>query len=308
MKDLINPRSSNNALILFFLTKKILNMKHLFPVIFLLLSINSFSQKKDAIYLWPGKVPGEMKEKQPPVIDATRNDNVIRFSEITNPAMEVYPADPAISNKSSIIICPGGAYRILAYDKEGTEIAAWLNKLGYTAFVLQYRIPEKREGALQDAQRAIRIVRKNAVRWSLDTEKIGIMGFSAGGSLSARTSTLFNKKTYSPVDEADSLSCRPAFAMLIYPAYLDQGPNKTLTPELELSKETPPVFIFQTADDQYGNSALVMAGAMRDAKLPVELHLLPTGGHGYGLRPGKPAPDTWPGLAEKWLNGILLKK
>jgi acetyl esterase/lipase len=96
--------------------------------------------------------------------------------------------------------------------------------------------------------------------------------------------------------------------MLIYPAYLDQGPNKTLTPELELTKNTPPIFIFQTADDPYGNSALVMTGALRDAKLPVELHILPAGGHGYGLRPGKQAAETWPLLAEKWLDGILNKK
>ena len=279
-------------------------MKHLFTFIPLLLSLVSFSQKKEIINLWPGKVPGEPKEKQSPVMDTPRNDNVVRFAEVTNPAIEVYLADPSKNNKSAVIICPGGAYKILAYDKEGTEIASWLNKLGYSAFVLQYRIPDKQLGALQDAQRALRIIRKNAAKWSLDPEKIGIMGFSAGGSLSARTSTLFNKRTYSPVDEADSLSCRPSFAMLIYPAYLDLGPNKTLTPELELTKTTPPIFIFQTADDPYGNSALVMAGALRDAKLPVELHLLPAGGHGYGLRPGKPAPEAWPVLAEKWLNGI----
>jgi acetyl esterase/lipase len=131
------------------------------------------------------------------------------------------------------------------------------------------------------------------------------MGFSAGGSLSARASTNFNKKTYVPVDNLDSLSCRPSFTMLIYPAYLDQGPNLTLTPELELSKDVPPIFIFQTADDPYGNSALVMAGALRNAKLPVELHLLSSGGHGYGLRTGKLAAETWPVLAEKWLSWTL---
>jgi acetyl esterase/lipase len=283
-------------------------MKNLFALIFILLSLNTFSQKKEVINLWPGKVPGELKEKQPPVIDASRNDNVVRYSEVTNPAIEVFPADSGKNNKSAIIVCPGGAYRILAYDKEGTEIAEWLNRLGYSAFVLQYRIPDKKEGALQDAQRALRIIRANAAKWNIDPEKTGIMGFSAGGSLSARTSILFNKKTYLPVDKADSLSSRPSFAMLIYPAYLDQGPNKTLTPELELTKTTPPIFIFQTADDPYGNSALVMAGALRDAKLPVELHILSTGGHGYGLRPGKPAPDTWPLLAEKWLKEVLLFK
>jgi acetyl esterase/lipase len=280
-------------------------MKQLLTFTLLILTLNSFSQKKEIIDLWPGKVPGETKEKQPPVMDKPQNDNVVRFAEVTDPAIEVYLADQTINNKSAVIVCPGGAYRILAYDKEGTEIAGWLNKLGYSAFVLQYRIPDKKEGALQDAQRALRIVRKNASKWNIDPEKIGIMGFSAGGSLSARTSVLFNKRTYSPVDEADSLTCRPSFAMLIYPAYLDLGPNKTLTPELELTKNTPPIFIFQTADDPYGNSALVMAAALRDAKLPVELHLFPAGGHGYGLRPGKRAAIAWPMIAEKWLQDIF---
>ena len=283
-------------------------MKNLFVFLLLLfLSISTNAQKREIIYLWPGKVPGEPKEKQPPVIDTSKNDKILRFDEVTNPAIEVFLPDKAIKSGSAVIVCPGGGYNILAYDLEGTEIAGWLNKLGFTAFVLQYRIPDKKEGALQDVQRAMRIVRNNPQKWNIDPEKIGVMGFSAGGSLSARASTLFNKKTYPPVDKSDSLSCRPSFTMLIYPAYLDQGPSLTLTPELELSKDVPPIFIFQTADDPYGNSALVMAGALRNAKLPVELHFLSTGGHGYGLRPGKVAAEIWPLLAEKWL-GIVLKK
>jgi acetyl esterase/lipase len=280
-------------------------MKKTIAAFLIMCSLTSFSQKKEMINLWPGKVPGELKEKQPPVIDTSNKDKIVRFDEVTNPTLEVYLPEPRLRNGSSVIVCPGGGYQILAYDLEGTEIAAWLNKLGYTAFVLQYRIPNKKEGALQDAQRAIRIVKGNAQKWNISPENIGIMGFSAGGSLSARASTNFNKKTYVPVDKVDSLSCRPFFTMLIYPAYLDQGPNLTLTPELELSKDVPPIFIFQTADDPYGNSALVMAGALRNAKLPVELHLLPSGGHGYGLRPGKIAAETWPLLAEKWLKTVL---
>ena len=283
-------------------------MKNLFVFLLLLfLSISTNAQKSEIIYLWPGKVPGELKEKQPPVIDTSKNDKILRFDEVTNPAIEVFLPDKAIKSGSAVIVCPGGGYNILAYDLEGTEIAGWLNRLGFTAFVLQYRIPDKKGGALQDVQRAMRILRNNPQKWNIDPEKIGVMGFSAGGSLSARASTLFNKKTYPPVDKSDSLSCRPSFTILIYPAYLDQGPSLTLTPELELSKDVPPIFIFQTADDPYGNSALVMAAALRNAKLPVELHILSTGGHGYGLRPGKVAAETWPLLAEKWL-GIVLKK
>ena len=280
-------------------------MKHLFIIFFLLFSLITFSQKKDIIYLWPGKVPGEIKEKQAPVIDLTIKDNVLRFNEVTDPAIEVWLPDPATKNGSAVIICPGGGYKILAYDLEGTEIAAWLNKLGFTAFVLQYRIPDKKDGALQDIQRAIRIVRNDSKRLNIDPEKIGVMGFSAGGNLSARASILFNKRTYCPVDKADSLSCRPSFTMLIYPADLDQGPNFTLTPELQLSKEVPPMYIFQTADDRCANSSLVMAAALRNAKLPVELHILTAGGHGYGLRPGKLASETWPQLAEKWLRNVV---
>jgi acetyl esterase/lipase len=284
------------------------SMKKLFTSILIMCSLTSFSQKKEMIYLWPEKVPGEMKEKQPPVIAASENDNILRYSEVTNPAVEVFLPDPSIKNGSAVIVCPGGGYQILAYDLEGTEIAAWLNRLGYTAFVLQYRIPDKKAGALQDVQRAIRIIRNNSKKWNIDPEKIGVMGFSAGGSLSERASTLFNKRTYTPVDKSDSLSCRPSFTMLIYPAYLDQGPNLTLTPELELSKEVPPVFIFQTADDPYGNSALVMAGALRNGKLSVELHMMNNGGHGYGLRPGKIAAETWPILAGIWLKTNLKEK
>lgn len=281
-------------------------MKHILIILLVFISSICQSQQKDLIYLWPGKVPGEIKEKQMPVIDTTRKDGVLRYSEITNPAIEIWLADPKTSKGAAVIVCPGGAYVRLSYDKEGTEIAEWLNKLGISAFVLSYRVPNKKEGALQDAQRAIRIVRSNAIKWNIDATKIGIMGFSAGGSLSARASTLYNSRAYAPADNLDSLSCRPDFAMLIYPAYLDLGENRTLTPELKLSKDTPPIFIFQTSDDNYGNSSLVMASALRDAKLPVELHIVPKGGHGYGLRTGNPAAETWPGLAEKWLLNTLI--
>ena len=280
-------------------------MKHLLlSTLIFSFSILSFSQKKEIIQLWKGNVPGETKEKQQPVASPAKDD-VFRYMEVTNPAIEVWMPEPGKKNGAAVIVCPGGGYNILAYDLEGTEVAAWLNEIGYTAFVLQYRVPKKREGALQDAQRALRIVRSNAGKWNLDAGKIGIMGFSAGGSLSARAATLSHKRSYTPVDAADSISCRPDFALLIYPAYLDQGEGRSLTPELLLSKETPPIFIFQTADDTYGNSALVMTTALRDAKLPVELHLMPVGGHGYGLRKGKAAAEIWPVLAEKWLNQSL---
>ncbi|MCB9013317.1 MAG: alpha/beta hydrolase [Bacteroidales bacterium] len=279
-------------------------MKLFMTFIFLLTSVAGYTQNHEMLELWPGKVPGETKAKAKPIISNQNNDNVERYTEVTDPVMEVFLPVPSKSNGSAIIVCPGGGYNILAYDKEGIEIANWLNGLGYTAFVLQYRIPRKKEGALQDVQRGIRLVRTNAKKWNISPDKIGVMGFSAGGSLSARASTLYNQRTYPAQDAADSASCRPDYTVLIYPAYLDEGPGKSLTTELAVDGNTPPAFIFQTADDKYGNSALVMATALRNANVPVELHLLPNGGHGYGLRPGSKAAETWPLLLRDWLSEI----
>lgn len=244
--------------------------------------------------LWPGQVPGAIREKGEPKTDTRSEGNVLRLTEVTDPYLAVFPPT-GTSNGCAVVICPGGAYNLLAYDKEGTEIASWLAGLGYTAYVLAYRVPQQPEGALQDLQRALRVVRRTQ-----HPRRVGVMGFSAGASLSARASTRFTERLYPPTDEADSLCCRPDFALLIYPAYLDMGPNRTLTPELTLTGQTPPMFIFATADDPYSNSALVMAQALRDHRLPVELHLLPQGGHGYGLRYG--AGLVWPALAERWLR------
>jgi acetyl esterase/lipase len=283
-------------------------MKKLIALILLIIPVASNCQKKELVYLWPGKVPGESKEKQIPITDTTKKDGVLRYNEVTDPAIEIWPAEAANNKRIGLIVCPGGGYSHLAYNKEGTEIAAWLNKIGYSAFVLQYRIPDKRDGALQDVQRAMRVIRSWAAKWNVDADRIGIIGFSAGGDLSVRASVKYNLKTYPPVDKSDSLSCRPDFALSIYPAYLDQGENRTLTPGLIVTKETPPMFLFQAADDGLANSSLVMAGALRDARVPVEYHLVPKGGHGYGLRPGNPAAETWPPLAEKWLVTTLESK
>jgi len=284
-------------------------MKSLIFILALIVcSLFSYSQKKEVMVLWPDKVPGETKEKRGPVSAPPRNDDVLRYSEITSPAIEIWLTERSVKNKAGVVICPGGGYKMLAWNKEGTEIAAWLNSLGYSAFVLQYRVPDKQAGALQDVQRALRIIKRNSSEWNIDPDRIGVLGFSAGASLSARAGTLYDKRTYPSVDKTDSLSSKPAFTMLIYPAYLDMGENRSLTPELKLTKDTPPVFIFQTADDTHGNSSLVMAQALRNNKTPVELHILPKGGHGYGLRPGNPAAETWPALAGKWLDQILKNK
>ena len=269
------------------------------------LSTLGFAQENAIIHLWPEKVPGENGQKYAPDISLDTTGQVTRVSAVTDPTLTVYAPDSNLHSGAGIIVCPGGGYSILAIDKEGYEIAEWLNELGITAFVLHYRVPNKQPGALQDVQRAIRLIRSRAGEWNLGPSKLGVMGFSAGGSLSARISTLYNQDWYPAVSEADTLSIRPDFSVLMYPAYLDKGPAGSLTPELDVNKDTPPMFIFQTADDPYGKSALVMAGALYDAEVPVELHFYPEGGHGYGLRPGNPAAEAWPGLAEKWFEKIL---
>lgn len=272
---------------------------------FVIISLLSLGQNYKPVYLWPGQVPGETGSKHEPVQTPNKDRNVIRLTDVTNPAFFVFKPSKENNNGAGMVICPGGGYSILAFDLEGTEIAEWLTKQGFTAFVLQYRVPKKQEEALMDVQRAIRLIRNGAASFGIQPNKLGVMGFSAGGSLSARASTLYEKKSYSPVDKSDSASCRPDFTLLIYPAYLDLGTNRALTPELIVNKGTPPMFIFATADDNYSNSALVITTALRDAKVPVEMHFLAKGGHGYGLRTGNIAGETWPKLAEIWLKNIV---
>ncbi len=279
--------------------------KALTVIIGFLISQVNYSQVSDPVYLWPDKVPGETEEKHEPRVHENNSGNTRRLTDVTDPAFLVLQPEVSLQNGAGVIVCPGGGYNILSWDKEGLEIGEWLNSQGITAFVLQYRVPKKREGALMDIQRAIRVIRSRAGDWNLEVEKIGVIGFSAGGSLCARASTQYNEAAYSSIDEVDKLSCKPDFSMLIYAAYLDAGENKSLTPELKVDENTPPMFLFATADDKHGNSTLVMAGALRDAGVPVEAHLLPIGGHGYGARDGNPAGETWPGLAEKWLKQVL---
>ncbi len=269
-------------------------------------SVNfGFSQYATQISLWPSEVPGEETPKAKPVVQIDQKGVIERLLVVTNPMLEVY--QPQKPNGSAILIFPGGGYNRLAIKKEGYEIAEWLSELGYTAFVLQYRVPDKQEGALMDAQRAIRIVRSKANTYNINPDKIGVLGFSAGGSLAARASTRYEDQTYPLVDEMDSLSSKPNFAVLIYPAYLDQGDDNNITPELKVTEDTPPMFLFVAADDKYANSSLVMTQALREQKVLVELHVVPKGGHGFGLRSGNPAAEIWPMLADSWLKTHIIK-
>lgn len=251
-----------------------------------------------AVEIWPKDVLGITEKKEVKWNDRTNDGRA--FYEVTNPTLEAFMPDSAKSNGKAVVVCPGGGYMMLAYEKEGQEVAQWLASLGYNAYVLAYRVPNNRLGALQDVQRAIRLVRSNGAK------EVGVIGFSAGASLSCRACTRWNAPAYeaNPKDKADTLSCRPDFGILIYPAYLDEGENHTLTPELTVTKDTPPMFVFGTEDDvKYsGPSVPVIMDAMQRAGAPIEVHYLTKGGHGYGMRRG--VGLLWPSLAAQWLKSL----
>jgi acetyl esterase/lipase len=270
----------------------------------------------DEIALWPKGAPGdqgnigEEHDISKPNEGLVSGKPVIRLGNVSKPTITIHrpPADKA--NGAAVVVCPGGGYNILALDLEGTEVCDWLNSIGVTGILLKYRVParagrERYEAPLQDAQRALSIARSKAADWKLDPKRIGILGFSAGGHLSATASTGFEKRTYDSIDDADQSSSRPDFTILIYPAYLTPKDNHhTLSPELKVSTNTPPAFLVQTQDDGVGVwNAMAYASALQEAKVPVELHVYAKGGHGYGLRASKNPVTGWPALAEIWLRG-----
>ena len=264
----------------------------------MLLAAPAWAQESER-NIWPDKRPAEVTLEKGKMKQEMGDDGILRIQQMPVPTLQKFPVVKSPTGKV-VIVCPGGGYQILAVNHEGTEIAQWLNALGYTAYVLRYRVPDNREGALQDVQRAIRIARAEN-----PGKQVGVMGFSAGASLTARAATRFQLPSYTATDETDTQSARPDFAALIYPAYMDEGEHHTLTPELTITEQTPPFFVFQTADDPYGNSALVISQALRNHKIPVQLHIYEKGGHGYGLRANlAEAASKWPKLMEEWLLGL----
>lgn len=264
----------------------------------MLLAAPAWAQESER-NIWPDKRPAEVVLKKGKMKQTMGEDDILRIQQMPVPTLQKFPVVKSPKGKV-VIVCPGGGYQILAVNHEGTEIAQWLNALGYTAYVLRYRVPDNREGALQDVQRAIRIARAEN-----PGKQVGVMGFSAGASLTARAATRFQSPSYTATDETDTQSARPDFAALIYPAYMDEGEHHTLSPELTITEQTPPFFVFQTADDPYGNSALVISQALRNHKIPVQLHIYEKGGHGYGLRANlAEAASKWPKLMEEWLLGL----
>jgi len=228
--------------------------------------------------------------------------------------MTIY-SPPAEKNSGvAVVVCPGGGYHILAYDLEGTEVCDWLNSIGISGVLLKYRVPIRPnqkgyEAPLQDAQRALSLVRSQAAKWHIDTNRIGILGLSAGGHLAALAGCQFDQRTYETVDAADALDCRPDFIVLVYPGYLTLKEQRDkVSPELTITSNTPPTFLVQTEDDPvHVEGSLYYYLALKNARVPAELHLFPKGGHGYGLRPSSNPVSNWPKLVEQWLRsgGIL---
>ena len=217
------------------------------------------------------------------------------------------------------MVFPGGGYNVLAIDLEGTEACDWLTSRGITCVLLKYRVPCAKVGpyrncptALQDAQRTMSLVRFHAAKWHIDPQKIGVLGFSAGGHLVAAVSTGFEKRLYKGVDAADKVSCRPDFAVALYPGHLAvRETGFALNPDLHVSSRTPPTFLLQAEDDPVDpvENSLVYYAALRKAGVPVEMHLFMKGGHAFALRQTESPITRWPELMERWLAtiGVLAK-
>ena len=270
--------------------------------LFLVISYASYSQDNVTIYLWPDKA---QTEGSTPTVLPDRGDGVIRITDVSKPALIVFSVPEEKNSGAAAIVCPGGAFRHLSLNKEGYEVAEWLNSIGISAFVLQYSVPDKHDQAGKDIQRAMRIVRSRADEWGINPKKLGVIGFSAGGNLSVRVSVMPETNVYNPVDLADNVSCIPDFTMLIYSGGLGNADERAS--ELSFGKSSPPMFIFCTADDKVANyGSLYLTEELYRSGIPVELHILPDGGHGYGLRPANMAARTWPALAETWLYRYIL--
>ena len=263
------------------------------------------------IPLWPQTAPGE-KEGIGPEREMPQKpgDTVIRVTDVTVPTITIYRPPAEHDTKTAVVIFPGGGYSILAWNLEGTEIADWLNSIGVTGIVLKYRVParkglEKYTAALQDAQRAVGIVRSRASELGIDPGRIGVLGFSAGGHLAAAVSNNFDQRTYEPIDAADQVSCRPDFSVLIYPAYLLKDKSTELAPEIKVTSNSPRALLIHTEDDKIpAEGSFFYYMALKKENVQGEIHVYPTGGHGYGLRPTKNLVSKWPARAEEWMRSL----
>ncbi len=268
--------------------------------------------------LWPATAPDAQTVPGPEGDMTTAKDGspggkpVIRIGNVSKPTLTLYT--PKGNNTgAAVVVFPGGGYRILAIDLEGTEVCDWLNSAGISCILVKYRVPvpgpyPQSSAPLDDAQRAVGMVRAHAAEWHIDPNRVGVLGFSAGAHLAAALSTHFDQRLYPAIDDADKMSCRPDFAAIIYPGYLalaDQNyaPNADIHP----TAQTPPTFLLQAEDDPvHVENAVVYFLALKNAKVPAELHIYAEGGHGYGLRRTALPVTTWPQTVEIWLHTIKI--
>jgi acetyl esterase/lipase len=273
--------------------------------------------------IWPGAVPDARPVARPEVATAENKSLVagrpwVGVGKVTQPTMTVYSPEGK-NTGAAVVVFPGGGYQILAIDLEGIEVCDWLTSSGITCVILKYRVPgegrspksgayPKSPMALEDAQRTVGLVRFHATEWHIDPHKIGVLGFSAGGHLVAAISTHFEKRLYPVVDAADKESCRPDFAVGLYPGHMLENTSKDfeLNPYIPVSSQTPPTFLLQAEDDPVDTvkNSLVYYIALRKAGVPVEMHLYAHGGHGFGLRRTNLPITRWPQLMESWLGTI----
>ncbi|CAN5491042.1 alpha/beta hydrolase [soil metagenome] len=264
--------------------------------------------------LWPNGNPEPSKIVGPetdPTTDADRivsGKPVVRVTNISKPTLTVYPPPAGKNNGASALVLPGGSYIRLAIAVEGTEVCDWLNSLGMTCILVKYRVPEdghypENVEDLEDAQQAMRLTRSHAAEWHIDPKRIGAIGFSAGAHLAAALSTHpdFQGKNV----PSSTVDARPDFQMILYPGWLN-GSDGKVHPSLEPTAEIPPTFLVQAENDYTAHveNSLVYFLALKNAKVPAELHIFTQGGHGFGLRPTDLPISHWPALAETWLHTI----
>jgi len=256
--------------------------------------------------VWPGKAPGDAGT------NVKEDWQGKKVTNVTHPTLTVFRPAKDKDTGVAVIVCPGGGYKVLMMSYEGEDVAQWLTTIGITGIVLKYRVPappgvEKYLPGLQDAQRSVSLVRSNAKEWGIKPDHIGILGFSAGGHLTAATCTNFEKRAYDSIDAIDQVSCRPDFGVAIYPGGIVEKGTSQMAPEIRVSKETPPMFIAQATDDPGSDNSVYLYLALKRANVPSELHMYSKGGHGFGIKPtGKPSA-TWIDRCAEWMKsqGIL---
>jgi acetyl esterase/lipase len=279
------------------------------------------AEPPEVVEIWPGEAPEEtahigpertrmspkLDHKQVEVTDQTR-----LITDVSKPTLTIYRPARDADTGTAVLICPGGGYWDLYWQLEGEEVAAWLNSIGVTGIILKYRVPRhpdepKAEPArrpLQDAQRAVSLVRSKASEWKLHPNRIGIVGFSAGGHLAIATATSFEKRTYEPRDKVDNVSCRPDFAIAVYPGYLKPKDKDELAPGLHVPPGTPPVFLAHGGADIISppEHSVLMYLALRRAGIPAELHIYASAAHDFGVRPSDHPCSTWTTACAAWLR------